>query len=96
MAPTLMPKPGNNRKRTMAAVLAGAATFAFLLVIVLLFFVPVPEANKDFFQTTLIALVGIIGTSFGYYLGTSDSSARKDDYQVAKVAGETEAETTGG
>lgn len=84
----------------MAALLAGAAMGGFLLVVLFLFFVPVPTANKDFFQTALIALVGAMCAGTGYYLGSSDGSAMKNETIVASLkppaaAPEGEAERNG-
>lgn len=72
--------PENNLKRgVMAGFLAAMAMIGFLLVFVYLGFRAVPEANHDFFNTCLIALISCVSTTFGYYLGSSDGSARKNE-----------------
>jgi hypothetical protein len=61
-------------KNSVAAVLAVTVLLGFLGVIVALIFKEIPTVNKDFFNTALIALVGLVGTAFGFYLGSSYGS----------------------
>lgn len=67
-----------NRNR-VAAVLALMAMVGFLLMFGALSFVQIPPANKDFFNMGFIALIGFVGTAFGYYLGSSLGSAHKNE-----------------
>jgi glycerol uptake facilitator-like aquaporin len=73
-------------KNNIAATLAIGALFGFLAVICFLCFGKVAPENKDFFNMSLVALIGLVGTAFGYYLGTSLSSARKDVIMARKDA----------
>jgi len=66
-------------KNGVAAALAIMAMTGFLAVFLSLALKEVPAANKDFFNTALIALVGLVGTAFGFYLGSSFGSAAKND-----------------
>lgn len=63
----------------MAGLLAGLAMVGFLCVIGFLTVGTIPEGNRDFFNMALVALIGFVGTAFGYFLGSSDGSARKND-----------------
>jgi len=63
----------------VAAVLAILAMVGFLMVFAALSFCAVPAANKDFLNMGFIALIGQVGTAFGYYLGSSLGSAHKND-----------------
>ena len=63
----------------VASILAILAMIGFLSVFGFLGLQTVPPENKDFFNIALIALIGFVGTAFGYYLGTSDSSAKKNE-----------------
>lgn len=69
----------SNSKRYMAGFIAGVMMVAFVVVTIALFFKAVPKGNADYFHICLIALVGFVGTAVGYYLGSADSSARKND-----------------
>lgn len=71
------------RKGFMAGILAAFAMIGFLAVLCFLAFRTVPEGNQDFFNMALVALIGFVSTAFGYYLGSSDSSARKNDILAA-------------
>ncbi len=79
-------RPKSNRKRTMAAVLAGAGMFGFLVLLFCLLFANIPEKNLDLLKTGMIALIGFVTTSYGYYQGSSDSSARKDEERATEVS----------
>lgn len=68
-----------NNKNNIAAVLAIMAMTGFLSVIAFLGIGSVSPANKDFFNTALIALISCVSTAFGYYLGSSLGSAQKND-----------------
>jgi len=66
-------------KNSIAAFLAIMSMIGFLIMFALLGWAPVPPENKDFFNMGFIALIGFVGTAFGYYLGSSQSSAQKND-----------------
>jgi len=68
-----------NNRNNIAAVLAIMAMTGFLSVIAFLGIGSVSPANKDFFNTALIALISCVSTAFGYYLGSSLGSAQKND-----------------
>lgn len=67
------------RKGLVAAFLAGSAMTGFLGVLAWLAIGTVPEGNRDFFNMGLVALIGFVSTAFGFYLGSSEGSARKND-----------------
>jgi drug/metabolite transporter (DMT)-like permease len=62
-------------KNFVAGFLAAFAMIGFLAVIGFLVFRDIPEANRDFFNMALVALIGFVSTAFGYYLGGSQSNA---------------------
>lgn len=62
-----------NRKNFIAGFLAALAMIGFLAVIGFLAFKNVPTANKDFFNTALIALISFVSTAFGYFLGAAET-----------------------
>jgi hypothetical protein len=64
-------------KNGVAAFLAIVAMVGFLGIFYLLTFKVIPPENKDFFNMGFIALIGFVGTAFGYYLGSSLGSAQK-------------------
>lgn len=66
-------------KNRVAAVLAILAMVGFLAIFAALSFLPVPAGNKDFFNMGFVALIGQVGTAFGYYLGSSLGSAQKTE-----------------
>lgn len=68
-----------NNKNAVAAALALMAMAGFLAVFTFFAFGKVPPENKEFINQALIALIGFCGTAFGYYLGSSLSSAQKND-----------------
>jgi len=67
------------KKNIIQSFLAITSVIGFLVVMGFLFTTPVPTDNKDFFNICLIALVGFVGTAFGYFLGSSQGSARKTE-----------------
>lgn len=69
----------STRKNRVAAFLAVASLVGFLAMFGFLAVKGVPEANKDYIDMCLIALIGFVGTAFGYYLGSSEGSSRKTD-----------------
>jgi len=79
-----------NNKNSIAAFLAIMAMFGFLIMFAALGFLPVPPGNKDFFNMGFIALIGFVGTAFGYYLGSSQGSAQKNDLLAQVVAPQAE------
>lgn len=74
------------RKGFMAGFLAATAMLGFLAVFAFLALGTVPVENRDFFNMALVALIGLVGTAFGYYLGSSDGSARKNDLLASAAA----------
>lgn len=72
----------NMIKYRMAGFLAASAMLGFLAAFAVIAVHQIPVQNKDFFNMALIALIGFVSTSFGYYLGTSQSSARKTELQA--------------
>ncbi len=68
-----------NKKNSVAATLAIAAMLGFLCILAYLAVGTVPATNRDFFNMALVALIGFVGTAFGYYLGSSLGSAQKND-----------------
>lgn len=76
-----------NNKNAVAATLAMLAMLGFLVMFAALGFMPVPAANKDFFNMGFIALIGFVGTAFGYYLGSSLGSAQKNELLAAQSQG---------
>lgn len=72
-------------KNTVAAVLAIMAMATFIAAFFMLAWLPVPEGNKPFLNQSLIALIGLVGTAFGFYLGSSYGSAQKNGL-IEKVA----------
>jgi hypothetical protein len=74
-------------KLTVGAALAGAALVGLIIAIFALMFVDIPKDNRDLLNVALMALIGNTGTAFGYFLGTSESSKKKDD--TIKVLSET-------
>lgn len=75
-----------NSKNVVAATLAIMAMLGFLVIFAVLGFGAVPTENKDFFNMGFIALIGFVGTSFGYYLGSSIGSARKTELKALEDA----------
>lgn len=75
-----------SNKNTVAAILAVMAMVGFLTIFAILGFGKVPPENKDFFNMGFIALIGFVGTAFGYYLGSSVGSAQKNELLAQAVA----------
>lgn len=65
-------------KNVVAATLAIMAMATFIAAFFMLAWLPVPEGNKPFLNQSLIALIGLVGTAFGFYLGSSYGSAQKN------------------
>lgn len=72
--------------------LAIMAMACFMAAFFCLGWLEVPPANRDFLNTGLIALISFVSTAFGYYLGTSVSSAKKNDTIAQAVIPPTPAE----
>lgn len=66
-------------KVTVGATLAGMALFGLLGTISALFFIKIPPENKDFLNIAIMTLVSCVSTGFGYFLGSSLGSAKKDE-----------------
>lgn len=73
-------------KGVVAGFLAVVALIGFLAVFAFIALKEVPIANKDYFNAALIALIGFVGTGFGYFLGSSQGSARKTEIIGAEPA----------
>lgn len=76
-------KPVGGKFR-MAAFLAVAMMIEVTAAFAAVIFVNIPVDNRDYFNILLIALVGWVGTAVGYYLGSSDGSARKTEIAAEK------------
>ena len=70
-------------KRYMAGFLAAMAMIGFLGVFLFLAKGTIPDDNRDLFNTALIALISLLTTAFGFYLGSSEGSARKNEILAA-------------
>ena len=66
--------------------LSALAMGTFLICIYLLFFQPFPEASKDVLLIVVGALIAIVKDVYGYYFGSSESSARKTELLTASEA----------
>lgn len=69
----------DNEKNRMTAVVALVVLGAFLAVTGMLWFFPIPKDNRDFINSTLGALQTFAAAAVFYYIGTSKSSAKKDE-----------------
>ncbi len=75
-----------NNKNWIGGVLAIAAMLGFLSLAVLVAVRQIPVDNKDLFNMCLIAIIGLCTTAFGYYLGSSQGSARKTEISAQAPA----------
>jgi hypothetical protein len=66
-------------KITVGALLATMALAGLLAAIVALFFISIPAGNKDFLNICIMTLVSCVSTAFGYFLGSSLGSSKKDE-----------------
>lgn len=65
--------------KSVGAIITLYLLFLFSLVFGFICFGKVDPANKDFFNIALMALVGWVAGGIGYYLGSSNSSAKKSE-----------------
>ena len=65
--------------KSVGAAITLSLIVLFALVFAFLCFGEVNAANKDFFNIFAMALVGWLGIGVGYYLGSSNSSAKKSE-----------------
>jgi len=72
-------------KNLTGMILAVTALVGFLAVFAFLCFGKVDPANKDLFNVALMALIGWVGVGVGYYLGSSDGSAKKNAAALAAL-----------
>jgi DNA mismatch repair protein MutH len=72
-------------KNVTGMILAVTALVGFLAVFAFLCFGKVDPANKDLFNIALMALIGWVGMGIGYYLGSSDGSAKKNAAAIAAL-----------
>lgn len=56
-------------------------------IVAALIFVPIPEGNREPLLLALGLVLGWGGAVFGYYFGTSESSAQKSDMLASRPAG---------
>ena len=64
-------------KTTIRAVIAGGIILSFLSIVVLLYFVVIPDANKDYATTLLGALIVLTKEVVQWYFGSSQGSEDK-------------------
>lgn len=64
-----------NIKSTLA-ILAVAGFFAVLTA---LFLVPIPKDNSQLVNTVVVALISVVSVVIGYYFGSSEGSAKKNE-----------------
>lgn len=63
-------------KNVVGAVLALLALAGLLLFAAALLFLKIPEDNQQLVNIALMAIVGNVGTAFGFFLGASVSGVR--------------------
>ncbi|OGU82652.1 MAG: hypothetical protein A2W11_06175 [Ignavibacteria bacterium RBG_16_35_7] len=80
-----------NDFKSVGAVITLYLLFVFTLVFAFICFGEVKTANKDFFNIALMALVGWVAGGIGYYLGSSNSSAKKSE-TIANLTSTSEGE----
>lgn len=66
-------------KYWIAAVISVSSLLGFMGVMVVLLFIKIPPENENLFNMSLMALVAMVNQGVGYFLGSSVSSAKKDD-----------------
>ena len=71
-------------KQQHMEILGYVAIGAFISIIFMLMFVPVPKESENVLFTLLGALVMVFKDIYGYWFGSSKSSADKTDMLVAK------------
>ena len=64
-------------KTIIRAVIAGGIILSFLSIVVLLYFVVIPDANKDYATTLLGALIVLTKEVVQWYFGSSQGSEDK-------------------
>lgn len=57
------------------------------LIVGALVYVPIPESNREALLLALGLVLGWGGAVFGYYFGTSESSAQKSDLLAERPTG---------
>jgi len=80
-------------KITVGAILATMALTGLLGAIVALFFIKIPPENKEYLNIALMTLVSCVSTAFGYFLGSSLGSAKKDGIILNKADAKNTEET---
>ncbi|MDA8137998.1 MAG: hypothetical protein M0036_05020 [Desulfobacteraceae bacterium] len=76
----------NTVKNWIGGFLSITAMIGFLSLAGFVAIREIPVSNKDFFNMCLVAIIGFCGTAFGYYLGSSTSSARKTELSAMAAA----------
>ena len=66
-------------ERTIQYCFAGLLALCFFLLVILLIYKPIPEANKSTIDIVIGALAGSFVTIISYYFGSSKGSADKTD-----------------
>jgi len=66
-------------KNIVSAIISVCSLLGFMAVMVVLLFVDIPPANENLFNMSLMALVAIVNQGVGFYVGSSLSSAKKDE-----------------
>ena len=69
----------DKQKYSIAARMAVASLITFAGMVAYLCFGKIEPANKDLFNMAIMANIGWVGIAVNYYLGSSDSSAKKSD-----------------
>lgn len=69
----------------VAAILSITALLSVIAAVGVLMFYNVPPDNKDLVNIGIMALVGYTGTAFGFYLGSSMGSARKNEIMAGTI-----------
>lgn len=72
-------KDQKSPKMFVSAILAIFSMGMFAFVLWTLTDHAIPVENKDFFNISLMALVGFVGTIIGFHFGSSYGSARKTE-----------------
>ena len=74
-------------KVTVGGVIAILSVLGLLGMAGALLFITVPPSNEKYFYIVAMALVGNVGTAYGYYLGSSQGSSEKNKL-IASINGD--------
>lgn len=81
-------------KNNVGAAIALIYTAGFFVVLASLFYTGVPAANEKYVLLMIGYMVGAAGTAVSFYLGSSLSSAKKDDTITALAPTKPDTTTT--